>query len=80
MVRFGGAVVIVSALVGCAALAPKQEDPATLALACELSACACRATAKDFWAREADAKPVQYRRDGTAFCPEGYRLERGAAD
>jgi hypothetical protein len=75
--RFGwAAIALASLLIGCASLAPKAEDQATLSQACELAACTCRAATKSFWAREADAKPVQYRRDGTATCPEGYRLER----
>jgi len=77
MRRFGWcAIVLAAGLGGCASLTQKPEDPQTLALACELTPCTCRATAKSFWAREAATAPVQFRNDGTAFCPDGFRLER----
>jgi hypothetical protein len=77
MRRFGWWVIVLAAgLGGCSSLTQKPEDPQALALACQLTACTCRATTKSFWAREAETTPVQFRRDGSAFCPDGFRLER----
>jgi hypothetical protein len=78
MRRFGGWAIVLACglLAGCLSWRTKPEDPQTLSLACQLTPCTCRATTKSFWAREADTTTVQYRRDGGAFCPEGFRLER----
>lgn len=80
VMRWGSTLVILATLLaGCSSLRPKTEDQATLSLACELSPCVCRATTKSFWAREGETKPVEYRRDGSAFCPANFRLERTSA-
>ena len=74
--RLGGAAALAALLAGCSSLVPKAPDQETLSLACELTPCVCRAEAKSFWAREAATRPVEYRRDGRAYCAEGFRLER----
>jgi hypothetical protein len=80
VIRFGwAAIALVPLLAGCSSLAPKEADQQTLSLACQVTPCVCRATTTSFWAREAEAKPVQFRSDGTAACPDGYRLERKAS-
>ena len=61
-------------LAGCATAPPETQE--TLSLACQLSACTCQPLQQSLWSTKPDVKPVEFRPDGGAFCPRGYRLER----
>ena len=55
---------------GCAAQAEKEA--AKMSFACQVSKCDC---ASDFMTLF-DSQPVQWKTDGSAYCPEGYHLRR----
>jgi hypothetical protein len=47
-----------------------QVEPADLPVACETAACEC-ASDSGFTAK---APPLQWKTDGSAYCPQGYHL------
>ena len=60
-----------------AACLPRRtiEDQSRLALACEMMKCRCVALERSPF-RKVETRPVQWRPDGSASCPEGFYLER----
>jgi hypothetical protein len=61
---------ILGLLSGCAAAIEKET--AKLSLACEVSKCDCASNFMTLF----DSQPVQWKPDGTAYCPEDYHLRR----
>lgn len=57
-------------LAGCSAAADREA--AQLAQACQVSRCDCISNTLTFF----DEEPIQWNKDGTAYCPEGYHLRR----
>ena len=61
---------ILGLMAGCAAQAEKES--AKMSLACQFSKCDCASNTFTLF----DTQAVQWKSDGTAFCPEGYHLRR----
>jgi hypothetical protein len=55
------------------------EDQSRLSLACEVTKCSCIAQEHSAF-RKTETRPVQWRRDGSAACPEGFYLARQEVD
>jgi hypothetical protein len=65
------------ALAGCGIhLVPEPEDQSRLALACETVRCDCEPPKKVMTFSTPPTQPVQWRSEGTAYCPEGFLLTR----
>ncbi|MEA2781809.1 MAG: hypothetical protein QOK29_3353 [Rhodospirillaceae bacterium] len=64
--RWAGILPLVFLLGACA----PQKQAKDLSLVCEVSKCDCAKTA----GFSMDSKPVEWRSDGSAFCPAGYYL------
>jgi hypothetical protein len=64
-------------LAGCGIhLVDPPEDQSRLALACETVRCDCEPPKKVMTFSTPPTKPVQWRPEGTAYCPEGFLLTR----
>jgi hypothetical protein len=64
-------------LAGCGFhLVDAPEDQSRLALACETVKCDCEPPKKIMTFSTPPTKPVEWRSEGTAFCPEGFVLTR----
>lgn len=61
---------ILGLMAGCAAQVEKET--ARMSLACQFSRCDCASNFLTLF----DTQAVQWKSDGTAFCPEGYHLRR----
>jgi hypothetical protein len=68
--------VLVVALAGCSWWGGRTGDPASLALACEVTKCECRAAQSVWNLRDSPGQPVSWRADGSAYCPAGLSLSR----
>jgi hypothetical protein len=70
-------VLVAFGLAGCGIhLLPQPEDQGRLAFACETAQCDCHAPRSAIPFSSDTVKPVQWRPDGSAFCPEGMLLGR----
>ena len=57
-----------------AACAEQEKRPLDLSLTCQLTKCIC--AGKDKWYLEkTEAEEVLWRKNGDAYCPEGYELQ-----
>jgi hypothetical protein len=77
-------VVVASAVAGCASVGSyfkKSPSPAELASACQIVTCVCQKTHDSILPRFTKDEPqdVLWRENGTAYCPEGYTLQRKQA-
>ena len=63
--------VLLALVAACAADKTAETD---LRLTCQLNKCVCAAPERVFLAAQPD-KPVQWKENGDAYCPEGYQLE-----
>ena len=63
-------------LAGCSWFGGSTSDPANLSLACEIVKCECRAPQSGWSFRDNPGQPVQWRADGSAYCPAGQSLSR----
>jgi hypothetical protein len=61
---------ILGLVAGCAAEVEKEATK--LSLACQVSKCDCASNFMTLF----DTQPVQWRSDGSAYCPEDYHLRR----
>jgi hypothetical protein len=61
---------ILGLVAGCAAEAEKEGT--RMSFACQVSKCDCASNIMTLF----DAQPVQWKSDGSAYCPEGYHLRR----
>lgn len=61
---------ILGLVAGCAAEVEKEAT--RLSLACETSKCDCASDVMTLF----DSQPVQWRADGSAYCPADYHLRR----
>jgi hypothetical protein len=57
-------------MAGCAAQVEKET--AKMSFACEISRCDCASNVLTLF----DSQPVQWKSDGSAYCPDGYHLRR----
>ena len=57
-----------------AACASDETAETDMRLTCQLSKCVCAGPPRVFVASE-PPKPVQWRENGDAYCPEGYELK-----
>ncbi len=67
--------VLAFAVTGCS-LWDKPVETADLSLACEVTKCECRAPQSRWKFHDDPGKPVAWRSDGSAYCPEGLFLRR----
>ena len=67
---------IAGALAGCASLIGGTEDQKQLALACEVAQCTCLSGTGGLSFSNRESRPVEWRNDGSAFCPAGFSLSR----
>jgi hypothetical protein len=61
---------ILGLVAGCAAEAEKESTK--MSFACQVSKCDCASNVMTLF----DSQPVQWKADGTAYCPEDYHLRR----
>jgi hypothetical protein len=61
---------VLGLVAACAAAAEKEA--AKLSLACQVSKCDCASNFMTLF----DSQPVQWKADGSAYCPEDYHLRR----
>jgi hypothetical protein len=64
-------VLVAMVMAGCAAEETAETD---LRLTCQLNKCICASPPRAFLAPEPD-KPVLWKDNGDAYCPEGYQLK-----
>ena len=77
-------VVAASAVAGCGGVGSyfkKDPSPAELASACQIIKCTCQKTRDSILPHFTKDEPqdVLWRQNGTAYCPEGYTLQREGA-
>jgi len=63
-------ILILGLVAGCGAAAEKEATK--LSFACQVSKCDCVSNVLAFF----DTQSVQWKSDGSAYCPEGYHLRR----
>lgn len=61
---------ILGLVAGCAGAVEKEATK--LSFACQVSRCDCASNVMTLF----DSQPVQWKSDGSAYCPEGYHLRR----
>jgi hypothetical protein len=67
------------ALIAGCATKPAIEDQGRLASACQLMKCTCQQPEQSIF-RKPETRPVQWRSNGAAYCPEGFVLQRPDPD
>lgn len=65
-------IAIAAILAGCTG-APAQEGQPELAKACAVRACECVSRTTPIF-RERERAPLQWRQNGDAYCPDGFKL------
>ncbi len=73
MIRIIASLALAGVLAACAS--KEEAKPPDMALACQTMTCQCTET-KAAFLRSSKTTPILWRKNGDAYCPKGFGLER----